>query len=344
MKAVIFRGIGQIRLEEVEMPHMNPDDFLVEVLCGGLCGTDIKAYKQGHRLYIPPCIPGHEFTGRIVAAGPEADASMVGKKVVVAPYIGCGHCALCTGGFEELCETRPRPCTDGALTQYLTVSSALAAGGMVVLDEAMDDAIMTLVEPFACVLNSMGKSRVCPGQNALVIGAGPMGLLHIEALKLLGARHIVVSEYNETRGAIAREMGATVINPGKTPDVKAEIRKALHGELLNQVFVCVGLPSVVEEGILLADKGSTVNVFGGLKSGSTITIDPNILHYNEVTLVGTFGFSSKNFADSAGYIAGGKVDLSRLITHEFTLESAAEAFSLGAKPTDDVVKIVIRMK
>ena len=343
MKAVMYRGIGQVAVEEIEKPVMNADDYLVKVKYAGLCGTDIKTYKQGHRYFTPPCVLGHEFTGRIIAAGPEVDASLVGKKVVVAPYSGCGHCEMCESGFEELCTTWPRPGTEGAFTEYLTVSKALSEVAMLVLDDEMDMKVASLAEPFACILNSMGKSNVKPGQNALVIGAGPMGLLHIEGLKMAGAKNILVSEFSETRGELAASMGAKVINPGKTPDVKAEIKKILGSEKLDQIFVCVGIPSVVEDAMLLADKGATINIFGGLKSGATITIDPNIIHYSEVTLVGTFGFSSKNFMDAARGIAEGKVDLSKLVTHEFALEDADKAFELGAHPTDDVVKIVVKM-
>ena len=102
MKAVMYRGIGQIAVEEIEKPVMSAKDYMVEVLYSGLCGTDIKTYKQGHRYFTPPCVLGHEFTGRIVDAGSEVDASLIGKKVVVAPYSGCGHCDMCTTGFEEL--------------------------------------------------------------------------------------------------------------------------------------------------------------------------------------------------------------------------------------------------
>ena len=344
MKAVMYRGIGQIAVEEIAKPEMKADDYLVEVLYAGLCGTDIKTYKQGHRYFTPPCVLGHEFTGRIVAAGPEVDASLVGKKVVVAPYSGCGHCEMCESGFEELCTSWPRPGTEGAFTEFLTVSKALSEAAMLVMEDDMDEKVMSLAEPFACILNSMGKSQVKAGQNALVIGAGPMGLLHIEGLKLAGVKEILVSEFNETRGKIAESMGAKVINPGKTPDVKAEIKKLLGGKKLDQIFVCVGIPAVVEDAMKLIDKGGTVNIFGGLISGCTITIDPNIIHYSEVSVVGTFGFSSKNFMDAARSIAEGKVDLSNLVTHEFALEDADKAFELGAHPTDDVVKIVVKMK
>ena len=344
MKAVMYRGIGQVAVEEIAKPEMTENDYLVEVLYSGLCGTDIKTFKQGHRMFTPPCVLGHEFSGRIIAAGANMDASLIGKKVAVAPYIGCGHCEMCLNGHEELCTTWPKPYTEGAFTELLTVSADMAKGGMLVLDDDADEKIMTLAEPSACILNSMGKSQVKAGQNALVIGAGPMGLLHIEGLKMAGAKNILVSEFNETRGQIAASMGAKIINPGKTPDVKAAVKELLNGESLDQIFVCVGIPSVVEDAMLLADKGATINIFGGLKSGCTITIDPNIIHYSEVKLVGTFGFSSQNFLDSAKYIAEGKVDLSNLITHTFKLEDAAQAFDLGAHPTDDVVKIVIEMK
>ena len=344
MKAVMYRGIGQVAVEEIAKPEMTENDYLVEVLYSGLCGTDIKTFKQGHRMFTPPCVLGHEFSGRIIAAGANMDASLVGKKVAVAPYIGCGHCEMCLNGHEELCSTWPKPYTEGAFTELLTVSAEMAKGGMLVLDDDADEKIMTLAEPFACILNSMGKSQVKAGQNALVIGAGPMGLLHIEGLKMAGAKNILVSEYNDTRCKIAEAMGAKTINPGKTPDVKAEIKKLLNGENLHQVFVCVGIPSVVEDAMLLVSKGGTVNIFGGLKTGCTITIDPNIIHYSEVKVVGTFGFSSKNYLDAAHSIAEGKVDLSSLITHEFKLEEADKAFDLGAHPTDDVVKIVVKMK
>lgn len=344
MKAVMYRGIGQIAVEEIEKPVIKPNEYLVEVLYSGLCGTDIKTYKQGHRMFTPPCVLGHEFCGTIVEAGAEMDASLIGKKVAVAPYIGCGHCSMCKNGYEELCATWPKPGTAGSFTEYLTVDSDLAKGGMLVLEDDVDPKKMTLAEPFACILNSMGKSQVKAGQNALIIGAGPMGLLHIEGLKLRGVKKILVSEYNQTRGAIAARMGATVINPDKCQDIRTAIKEALNGENLDQIFVCVGLPQVVEEAMTLADPGCTVNIFGGLKSGCTITIDPNIIHYSEVKLVGTFGFSAENYLDAARMLASGQVDMSHMISHIFKLEDADKAFELGAHPTDDVVKILIRMK
>ena len=344
MKAVIYRGIGQIAVEEVEKPQVHANEYLLEVQYSGLCGTDIKTYTQGHRMFKPPCVLGHEFSGRIVEAGAGADSALIGKMVVAAPYIGCGHCELCRSGFEELCSTWPRPGTDGSFAEYLTISADLARDGMLVLEDGADLKVMTLAEPLGCILNSMDKSQVRPQQKVLVIGTGPMGLLHIEGLKQRGVTDILALEYNKARSAIAKKMGALVIDPHQTPDVKGEIRRILKGGRLDHIFACVGLPSVVEDAVLLADKGSTVNIFGGLKSGSTITIDPNIIHYSEVKLVGTFGFNRRNFLEAAHMIASGQVDLSALITDIFPLEEADKAFELGAHPAENTVKILLQMK
>lgn len=342
MKAVMYRGVGQIAIEEIEKPVIRENEYLVRVLVSGLCGTDVKTYKQGHRMFTPPCVLGHEFCGQIVEAGEKMDASAVGKIIACAPYVGCGHCDCCRSGHEELCAHKVG--TDGAFTEYLVVGEELARKGVVVLGEDADIQQMTLTEPFACILNSMSKSQVQAGQNALVIGAGPMGLLHIEGLKLWGAKKIIVTEYNEERGRIAEKMGAVVINPGKTDNLKQALTEALAGEMLHQIFVCAGITSAVEDAVSLADNGTTVNIFGGLKSGSIITIDPNVIHYNEVRLVGTFGFSSEHFLSAAKFLSSGKVNLRHLITNVYPLSQAAEAFRLAANPTPDVVKVLIEMR
>ena len=146
-------------------------------------------------------------------------------------------------------------------------------------------------------------------------------------------------------GLVALDDGRCVlIDSGGDKDAGKKIKKILDGDTLDHIFVCVGIPSVVEDAMKLADNGCTINIFGGLKSGCTITIDPNIIHYSEVKLVGTFGFSDDNYMTSAKMLASGQVDMSQMITHVFPLADADKAFELGAHPTDDVVKILIEMK
>lgn len=339
MLAAVYKGIGSIDIEEVDRPEIHDDEYLVEVLCSGLCGTDIKTYKQGHRMFTPPCVLGHEFCGTIVAAGKDVDASLVGKKMTCAPYVGCGHCDNCRNGLEELCVNKIG--TDGAFTQYLVVSKELANKGMFVFDDEMDIHEMTMAEPFACILNSIRKSNVKMGQNVLIMGGGPMGLIHVAALKHMGANKIIVSEFNPKRRDVAVSMGADVINPSEE-NVNEAIQKLTNGAGVDHIIVCVGLPEVVEEAMNYTKNGTVINIFGGLKSGSTITIDPNIIHYNAVSIVGSFGFTSNDFKMAAQLLASKKVSLAKMITNVYALKDVKDAFANATNP--EVIKSLVEMK
>ncbi len=343
MLAAVYHGPGILKLEQTPKPALPSDGYLVRVLYSGLCGTDIKTYKQGHRMFTPPCVLGHEFCGQIEAAGANADATLIGKAVVCAPYVNCGECEMCANGYAELCVNKSG--TGGAFAEYVAIDGAVAAKGMVVVDAASGDSArlrqMALAEPLACILNSVEKSGVKAGQNVLVMGAGPMGLIHVAALKSMGMKRIIVTDFNEHRGQIAADLGADFVNPANVA-AKECIADKLGGELLHHIIVCVGLPQAVEEAFVYATVGTTVNIFGGLKSGSTITIDPNAIHYNYVKLTGSFGFTPSQFKASAALIGNGKIELSKILTHTFPLSDISEAF---AKSTDEqAVKIVIEIE
>lgn len=338
MKAAIYYGPGQISLKEIEKPVIREDEYLVQVISTGICGTDIKTYKQGHRMFTPPCVLGHEFSGTIVEAGKDVDQSLVGKKITCAPYVGCGYCYNCRKGLEELCFNKIG--TSGAFTQFLVISKELADKGMWVLSDDADAAEMAMAEPLACILNSVRKSGVKYGQNALVIGAGPMGLIHVSVLKMMGVSSIIVSEMNENRRTIAEKMGAVSVDPVKE-DVSEFIKRTTSGAGVDHIFICVGVPAVVEEAMNYTSSGTVINIFGGLKSGSQITIDPNVIHYNAVSIVGSFGFTADDFKNAARLLENGQIRLSNMITHRYSINEITEAFKNSLNP--EVVKSIVLM-
>lgn len=338
MKSAIYMGPGIINLEEVNKPVINANEYLIEVLCSGLCGTDIKTYKQGHHMFVPPTVLGHEFCGKIVEAGENVDSTLIGKKIVCAPYVSCGHCEMCQKGLEELCFNKIG--TSGSFTEFLIIDTEVAKKGMVVLEDNANVLEMSLAEPLACILNSIRKSNIQAGQNVLVMGAGPMGLIHVEVLKDFGCDTILVTEFNQNRTNIAKEMGAIVINPS-VENVKDKIDEYTKHNGVDHIIVCVGLSSAVEEAFQYANNGTVINVFGGLKSGSMIQIDPNLIHYNNVTLVGSFGFTPTDFKLAARLLENGKVSLTKIITNTYKLSEIREAFENSSSP--DVIKILVEM-
>ena len=170
MKALVYRGIGQLELQDLPTPEA---EFLVKVLGCGICGTDLKTYSKGHHMFPPPAVLGHEFYGLVERTIPGSGFS-VGDPVVVAPYAECGTCALCSIGAGTLCRQKSFV-EGGAFCEYLGIPASYVATGVFRIPEA-DDAF-TLVEPLACVLNGVAHLKLRATGRVLVIGAGPMGAL-----------------------------------------------------------------------------------------------------------------------------------------------------------------------
>lgn len=339
MKAAIYKGIGLISVEEVDTPVIKEDEYLIKVLYSGICGTDIKTYKQGHRFFKPPCILGHEFSGVIVEVGSKLDKSMLNKKITCAPYVSCYSCNECDNELYELCYDKDG-ISSGTFAEYIIINSKVAKEGMVVLDDNCDMKELSLAEPVACVLNSIEKMNFKPGQNALIMGAGPMGLIHAEILRKFGANKVFVSEYNKDRMQIAEKLGAITINP-QEQDIKEVIEKETNGRRVENIVVAIGVPAAVEEALKYATNGTTINIFGGLVGGSKITVDPNIIHYQEVRLVGSFGFSPKGFRMAAKLLLSKRISLAGIITNVMSIDEIEDAFKMSLN--QEAIKVVIEL-
>lgn len=339
MKAAIYNGPGLISVEDVEKPEVQENEYLVRVLYSGICGTDVKTYKQGHRFFTPPCILGHEFSGFIEAVGKNMDEGMINKKITCAPYVSCNSCYQCDKGLYELCINKDG-ISSGTFAEYITIPAETAKKGMVILNDNANMKEISLSEPLACVLNSINKMEFHPGDDVLIMGAGPMGLIHVEVLRKFGANRIFVTEYNEERLKIAESLGAIPINPDQQ-SVKDTILKETHGKGIEKIVVAIGISKAVEESFEYASDGTIINIFGGLANGSTVTIDPNILHYHEIKLTGSFGFSPINFKTAAALIESRRICFNKMITHEFKIEDIETAFKKSIN--QEVVKAIIKI-
>lgn len=337
MKAAIYKGPGVIEIEDIEAPKMKKDEYLVKVVYSGLCGTDVKTYKQGHRYFEPPCILGHEFSGVIVDAGEDVDKSLIQKKITCAPYVSCNNCSECRKGLYELCNCKDG-ISSGTFTEYITIPKNVAEKGMVVVNNDCNMSELSLSEPVACVLNSVRKLDFKPGSNVLIMGAGSMGLIHVEIFTKFGANKVLVTDFNEQRLKVAQQLGAAVANPKKTA-IKEWIKEQTSGEGLDYIVVAIGAPAAVEEAFNYADNGTIINIFGGLANGSRINIDPNIIHYNEVKLIGSFGFAPNDFKMAARLLQSQRITLGKIITDHIEIDSIKKAFELSLQ--QETIKAVI---
>lgn len=340
MRAAVYHGPGDLRVERIPKPEAMPGGALLEVSYCGLCGTDIKTYRRGHHMFTPPCVLGHEVVGRIVEMKdpPSSVSVKEGDLVAVAPYVPCFVCSLCARGRHELC--RHKDWIDGGFAEYVAVPSGVLEKGTFRVPDGLDLRVAALAEPLACCLNAVTDSNVRMGETVLIIGAGPMGMMMLESCKAVGATKLLVSEPDELRRSQAEGRGALGIDPGRN-SVAEWVNDVTCGAGADAVFVCVGAAEAVGEAMAAAGPGGIVNVFGGLAGGTTISVDARRIHYDEVTLTGSFGFAPEHFRVALAMLASGRVGAEGIITHEFGLDDAARAFETAS--TGKCLKAVIRV-
>lgn len=322
MKALVYMGVGQLELRDMPTPK---DDFVVKVSGCGICGTDLKTFRVGHHMFTPPAVLGHEFYGRVSKA-PAGSGYREGDLVVVAPYCECGACAVCGRGAASLCQNKSYV-EQGAFCEYVGIPAGYAEKGLFRIQE--EDDIYTLVEPLACVLNGVGKLRLSASSKVLIVGSGPMGALFALLFKARGIPAAVV-EPNALRRSRVASWGIEAFEPGV----------ARPGDYDN-IVIAVNKAPLFDEYVRGVADGGMVLMFSGLAKGESVSLDSYSIHYREVGLAGSFGYSRPQFAEALKIITAHKETFSKVITHRmplaeglrgFELLGAGEAFKVILKP------------
>jgi L-iditol 2-dehydrogenase len=321
MKAFMYLGIGKMELQDIPDPT---EPFIIRVGGCGICGTDLKAYLNGHHMFTPPTILGHEFYG-IVERAPDDCDFKTGEAVVVAPYVECGECRACKSGVPSLCKNKSY-LKQGAFCEYVGISLDYLQKGVIRIASADD--VYTLVEPLACVLNGISRLRLLPDSKVLVVGGGPMGALFALVFRERGIPVTVVEPAPARREAIL----------GWGIDAR-EKRPATDGEYDN-IVIAVNKKELIPEYVQHVADGGTVLIFSGLPKDEQIMIDAFSIHYREVTLTGSFGYAMPHFREALSMIEGHGREFSKIITKRLPLEEGLSAFELLA--SGKVFKIVLK--
>jgi L-iditol 2-dehydrogenase len=334
MLAAVYYGPNDLRIEERPVPEIGPGEALLKVLSTGICGTDLRIWHGSHRKYTPGTIriPGHEVVGDIVNLGTEVSGIETGQRVFIAPNMGCGHCRQCISGNNNLCANYSAPgiTIDGSFAEYMHIpSAAILQGNLIPISKEIDPAAAALIEPFACVLRGQEALHIQPGESVLVVGAGPIGMMHVMLAQLRGSGVVIVSELITERAAQAREFGADlVVNPNEQ-DLAAVIDELTNGMGVDVVIVAAPAPRAQEMAVELAAIGGRINLFGGLpKDHPTIQLNSNLVHYKELVITGTTACSTQDCHRAAVIVNSGQIDLSRLIGVRFPLGEAIQALSV----------------
>ncbi len=333
MLAVVYHGPNDLRVEERPVPEINSGDALLKVLSTGICGTDLRIWHGTHRKYPPGTtrIPGHEVVGDIVQVGEDVKGLEIGQRIFLAPNMGCGHCRQCISGNNNLCLDFEAPgiTFDGSFAEYMLVpSAAIMQGNIIPIGKDVDPAVATLIEPLACVLRGQDAVNIKPGENVLVVGAGPIGIMHVMMAKLHGAGTVIVSEVNPERAIQVSQFGADlVVNPAEK-ELADIINTHTDGLGVDVVLLAAPAQEAFQASVEVAAIGGRINFFAGLpKDNQMVAINANLIHYKELIVTGTTASSTQNCQQAAEIVISGRIDISKLITSRYPISMAADAFS-----------------
>ncbi len=293
----------------------------------GLCPSDVRIYRNGSASVKPPVILGHEFAGYVHEVGSGVDDVKENERVNVAADAYCGKCRMCRNHHENLCE---QPIAfgyqvNGAHADYVLVPKRFVDRGVVfplLPNVNFEEASMT--EPLACSLNTIETLGTGPGKTIVVIGDGPMGLLHVSLAKLYGADRIILTGLVDWKLKLGQELGATHVLSAKEDTVKA-VLDATEGAGADIVVVTAVMQDTIVQGLKMASRRGYVSIFGGTPKGVTVQFEPNLIHYNETFLTGNSAYTYAHYVSAAHLIASGKVQLKKLVTHHFSLDQIHQA-------------------
>jgi len=304
MRAAVLYGKEDVRVEQITPVPLQAGEVRIQIEAALTCGTDLKVFKRGYhaKMIVPPAVFGHELAGIICetcSTGTGENQWNVGARVVVANSAPCGVCFYCDKGQENLCDDLLF--LNGAYAESIVVPARIVQKNLLPLGHKTEFRDAALVEPLACVVQGIEETRLQAGQNVLVLGAGPIGLMFTALARHLGC-HVSVAGRRERRLATARRLGADkVIDIGNGQNLVETIRNA-GSTRFDAVIEAVGKPEAWEAAVQAVRKGGSVNFFGGCPNGTTVSLDTSLLHYSNLTLLASFHHTPRTIRKALEFI------------------------------------------
>jgi L-iditol 2-dehydrogenase len=348
MRAAVYRGVNQMQVETVPVPEIGPGELLVRIATCGICGTDLKKIHTGS--HSAPRIFGHEMAGTVVKLGPGVTQFVLGERVMVHHHVPCGTCYYCrkqtfaqcpvyknvgaTAGFEP---------SGGGFAEYIRVMDWIVAHrGVVRIPDGVPFEQAAFIEPVNTVLKGVKLLNLAPDETVLVIGQGPIGLMHAALARRTGAR-VLTSDLYPERHAIAAKFGLHEPIHAGTENVIERVLAATEGRGADAVILAVGGDALIQTAMDAVRPGGKVMLFAQTQHGEA-AFDPAAVCMDEKTLLGSYSASAAIQDEVTDLVLGGYrngFDLTQLISHRFGLEQAAKAIEVASHPTAASMKIMI---
>lgn len=344
MKAALYRGPKDLEVIEVEKPTPKAGEILIKVHACATCGTDAKIYNHGHQRLTPPQIIGHEIAGEIVEIGSSVSGYEIGERVQIIAAIPCGTCWACKSGKMQICINQLSMGYQfaGGFAEFMIVpNEVIRVNGVNRIPADLSYAEAAAAEPLACAINAQELINVGQGDVVLVMGAGPIGCMHVRLARALGAVHVTLADVNAHR----LKLSADVVKPDSIIDMsKVDIEEAIKTAIPepgpNVIITAAPAGQAQEQAVRMIRPGGRISFFGGLpKDKPMVTIDSNLVHYKELILAGANGSTPEHNQRALDLMASGKVKVSDLLTHTVSLDRVQDAIDLVLG--GEAIKVVV---
>lgn len=332
MNAVVLAGPNDFSPQQYPMPVLEDGDILLRMKKAAICGTDIRILEGKKTKDVRyPSIIGHEICGTVHAMGKDVTGYALGDKLAIANVISCHACSSCLSGRENACLNRKAIGYefDGGFAEYIRVPAlAIANGNVVKLPEHVSFEEGALIEPLACCIRGLKNAGTGFNDVVFIVGAGPIGLMHLQLSKIVGASKVIVSEPIASRREKAAALGADIVVDPLNEDLAAIIKRETDGIGADVIIFAIGAPQIVNSTIKLCRKGGTVNLFAGFAGTGECVIEANVIHYGEINVNGSTAYKLIDYREAAQMVINKRVALGEIVTHTFPLAAFRQAYEV----------------
>jgi L-iditol 2-dehydrogenase len=344
MLAARMYDINDIRIEEMPVPKIREDEILLQVKAAAICGTDVRMVGNGYKGISPdnPRILGHEFSGIIAETGSGVSNYRPGQRVAVAPNMGCGICGDCVRGDTHLCKSYRALGIqlDGGFAEFVKIpAEAIAQGNVTPIDDHVSFEEAAINEALSCVCNGFERCNIRPGDDVLVIGAGPIGIMHAMMAHMAGAGRVYISDLSEERLEICKKLNSSFIA------ISEKLEETIMKDTVNEgVDVCITAcpsPAAQAQALELCGINGRINFFGGIPANrQPVALDTNLIHYKQLIVSGTTRASLTQFRKTLKFISTGILNVKPLISRTMHLSEINQGFKY-AKSADGLKNVIV---
>jgi L-iditol 2-dehydrogenase len=332
-RQVVLVEPGRLEIRRVRPPRPGPGELVLQIKCAMTCGTDLKAYRRGHPMWRLPTPFGHEFAGIVVDTGPGVDNFRPGDELMAAPTAPCGECFFCERKQENLCAQTMEKMVLGAYADYLLVNAHVVACNAFRKPADLPFEEAAFLEPLACVVHA--QNLACPdtSESVLIIGAGPLGLLHMLLLRARGVREITIAGRGARRLEWARQLGADLVVDINQSAADQMIAGINHGVGPDLVIECTGQVAGWVDALARVRRGGRVVFFGGCPVNTSVALDTRRMHYDNLTLFAPFHYRPVDVRQAYELLCGRTLGVSRLVNARRPLDDVSSIFEMLQKGT-----------